>query len=253
VAAACLNASLGVISLTLLFTLTPSTSQALTETTERRARVEGASHVNLRSGPGINYPPVTILKNGEEVNVEKLEGSWYRISLPDGSRGYVYAELIHFLPEKADQEQELEQEQEQEQEQKQEQEQTAAPATPPTPTIEVSLDVFTPQPQPETVRPELVVEQPEEVLPTPIIVAQVEVPVEKTPASSPEFESSPPKTLAVVPRMIETSVPVNASQGQVWEIFGWIIIPSCLFALGWILGGNYYLRRDRIERTKLRF
>ncbi len=250
-AAACLNASLGVISLTLLFTLTPSTSQALTETTERRARVEGASHVNLRSGPGINYPPVTILKNGEEVNVEKLEGSWYRISLPDGSRGYVYAELIHFLPEKADQEQELEQKLEQEQEQ--EQEQTAAPATPPTPTIEVSLDVFTPQPQPETVRPELVVEQPEEVLPTPIIVTQVEVPVEKTPASSTEFESSPPKTLAVVPRMIETSVPVNASQGRVWEIFGWIIIPSCLFALGWILGGNYYLRRDRIERTKLRF
>ncbi len=246
-AAACLNASLGVISLTLLFTLTPSTSQALTETTERRARVAGASHVNLRSGPGISYPPVTILKNGEEVNVEKLEGSWYRISLPDGSRGYVYAELIHFLPEKA------EQEQEQEQEHEQEQEQTAAPATPPTPTIEVSLDVFTPQPQPETVRPELVVEQPEEVLPTPIIVAQVEVPVEKTPASSPEFESSPPKTLAVVPRMIETSVPVNASQGRVWEIFGWIIIPSCLFALGWILGGNYYLRRDRIERTKLRF
>ncbi|MFB3062288.1 MAG: SH3 domain-containing protein [Candidatus Binatia bacterium] len=250
-AAACLNASLGVISLTLLFTLTPSTSQALTETTERRARVAGASHVNLRSGPGISYPPVTILKNGEEVNVEKLEGSWYRISLPDGSRGYVYAELIHFLPEKAEQEQE--QQQEQEQEHEQEQEQTAAPATPPTPTIEVSLDVFTPQPQPETVRPELVVEQPEEVLPTPIIVAQVEVPVEKTPASSPEFESSPPKTLAVVPRMIETSVPVNASQGRVWEIFGWIIIPSCLFALGWILGGNYYLRRDRIERTKLRF
>jgi len=239
VAAACLNASLGVISLTLLFTLTPSTSQALTETTERRARVEGASHVNLRSGPGINYPPVTILKNGEEVNVEKLEGSWYRISLPDGSRGYVYAELIHFLPEKADQEQELEQ--------------TAVPATPPTPTVEVSPDVFTPQPQPETVRPEPVVEEPEEVLPTPIIVAQVEVPVEKTPVSSPEYESSPPKTLAVVPRMIETSVPVKASQGRVWEIFGWILIPSCLFALGWILGGNYYLRRERIERTKLRF
>ncbi len=251
-AAACLNASLGVISLTLLFTLTPSTSQALTETTERRARVEGASHVNLRSGPGINYPPVTILKNGEEVNVEKLEGSWYRISLPDGSRGYVYAELIHFLPEKADQEQELEQEQEQEQEQKQEQEQTAVPATPPTPTIEVSPDVFTPQPQPETVSPEPVVEQPEEVLPTPI-EAQVEVPVEEPPASPPEIEGAPPQTQAVVPRKIETSVPVKASQGRVWEFVSWILVPSCIFVLGWILGGNYYLRRDRIERTKLRF
>jgi len=236
VAAACLNASLGVISLTLLFTLTPSTSQALTETTERRARVAGASHVNLRSGPGISYPPVTILKNGEEVNVEKLEGSWYRISLPNGLRGYVYAELIHFLPEKAEQGQE----------------QTATPATPPTPTIEVFLEETTPQPQPETVKPEPVVEQPEGVLPTPI-EAQVEVPVEKPPANPPEIESSPPKTQAVVPHKIETSVPIKAIPGRGWEFVSWILVPSCIFVLGWILGGNYYLRRDRIERTKLRF
>ncbi len=235
-AAACLNASLGVISLTLLFTLTPSTSQALTETTEQRARVTGASHVNLRSGPGISHPPVTILKNGEEVNVEKLEGSWYRISLHNGLRGYVYAELIQFLPEKAEQGQE----------------QTADPATLPAPIIEVSLEGSTPQPQPETVRPEPVAEQPEEVLPTPI-EAQLEVPVEKTSASPPEIVSSPPKTLAVVPRKIETSVPVKASQGRVWAIISWILVPSCIFVLGWILGGNYYLRRDRIERTKLRF
>ena len=102
-AAACLNASLGFLSLTLLLTLVPSTSHALTETATRKARVAGASHVNLRSGPGISFPPVTILKNGEEVEVEKLEGGiWYRVSLPDGLRGYVYAELIHFLPEPAE-------------------------------------------------------------------------------------------------------------------------------------------------------
>ena len=233
-AAACLNASLGFLSLTLLFTLTPSISQALTETTERRGRVAGASHVNLRSGPGISYPPVTIIKNGEEVKVESLEGSWYRISLPDGSRGYVYAELIRILPEKA------------------EQEQSVAPVTPPTPIIEVSLEDPTPKPQPETVTLEPMVEQPDEILPTPI-VAQAEVPVEKPPASPPEIESFPPKTEAVVPRKIETTVPVTGSQGRPWEILGWIIVPSCIFVLGWILGGNYYLRRDRIERTKLRF
>ena len=233
-AAACLNASLGFLSLTLLFTITPSTSQALTETTERRARVAGASHVNLRAGPGISHPPVTILKNGDEINVENLEGSWYRVSLPNGLRGYVYAELIQFLPEKT------------------EQEQTSAPATPPTPTIEVSLDEVTPQPQPESVRPEPVVEQPEEVLAVPI-EAQVAVPVENPPANPPEIDSSPPKTQAVVPRKIETGLPVKASQGRVWGIVSWILVPSCIFVLGWILGGNYYLRRDRIERTKLRF
>lgn len=175
-AAACLNASLGIISLTLLFTLIPSSSQVSTETTEGRARVAGASHVNLRSGPGISHPPVTILKNGEEVTVEKLEGSWYRISLADGLRGYVYAELIHFLPEQAEQGQE----------------QTAAPATPPTPTIEVSLEGSTPQPQPETVRPEPVVEQPEQVLPIPI-EAQVEVPVEKPRPVRPKLKVLPPR------------------------------------------------------------
>ncbi len=233
-AAACLNTSLGFLSLILLFTFTPSTSQALTETTERRGRVAGASHVNLRSGPGISYPPVTIIKNGEEVNVEKLEGNWYRISLPDGSRGYVYAELIHILPEKA------------------EQEQSVAPTTPPTPIIEVSLEASTPKSQPETVSPELMVEQPEDVPPT-LIEAQAEVLVEEIPASPPEIESFPPKTETVVPRKIETTVPVKGSQGRVWEIASWVIVPSCIFVLGWILGGNYYLRRDRIERTKLRF
>jgi len=236
VAAACLNASLGVISLTLLFTLTPSTSQALTETTERRARVTGASHVNLRSGPGISYPPVTILKNREEVNVGKLEGSWYRISLPDGLRGYVYAELIQFLPEKTEQGPE----------------QTVDPDTLPTPIIEVSLEGSTLQLQPETVRPEPVVQQPEEALPTPI-EAEEEVPVEKALASPPEMESSPPMTQAVVPRKIETFVPVKSRQGRVWAFISWILVPSCIFVLGWILGGNYYLRQDRIERTKLHF
>jgi len=234
VAAACLNAILGFLSLTLLFTLTPSKSQALTEMTVRRGRVAGASHVNLRSGPDISYPPVTIIKNGEEVNVEKLEGNWYRISLPDGSRGYVYADLIHFLPEKA------------------EQELSVAPVIPPTPTREVFLEDSTPKPQPETVTLEPMVEQPDEILPTPI-VAQAEDLVEKIAASPPEIESFPPKTEAVVPRKIETTVPVKGSQAQLWEIFGWIIVPSCIFVLGWILGGNYYLRRDRIERTKLRF
>jgi len=240
VAAACLNASLASLSLTLLFALTPSISQALTETTERRGRVSGASHVNLRSGPGISYPPVTIIKSGEEVTVEKLEGNWYQVSLPDGSRGYVYAELIHFLPEKA------------------EQEQSVAPVTLPTPiilptpNIEVSLEDSTVKPQPETVRLEPMVEQPEDDLPE-LIEAQAEVPPEETPASPLEIESFPPKTQAVVPRKIETTFPVNGSDGQVWEVIGWIIVPGCIFVLGWILGGNYYLRRDRIERTKLRF
>ncbi len=37
------------------------------------------------------------------------------------------------------------------------------------------------------------------------------------------------------------------------DLYWWIGAAICLFALGWIAGGNYYLYRDRVKRTKLRF
>ncbi len=233
-AAACLKSSVGFLSLTLLFAFFPSGSQALTETIERKGKVAGASHVNLRSGPGVTHPPITILNNGEEVKVEKLEGNWYRVSLPDGLRGYVYAELIQFLPGK---EATLE---------------TAAEVNLPTPTIEVTLEESTPQPQPDIDdHKPFYLEQPEESPPIPV-EAPVEVAVQNAPTSLPESKNSPPEIFAVVPRMIETAVPVQKNQWRFWKILSWILAPSCLFILGWIFGGNYYLRRDRIERTKLR-
>ena len=234
-AAACLNSSVGFLSLTLLFTFFPSGSQALTEMIERKGKVAGASHVNLRSGPGVTHPPVTILNNGEEVKVEKMEGSWFRVSLPDGLRGYVYAELIQFLPGK------------------EEPPETAAEVNLSTSTTKATLEESTPQPQPkiDDQKP-FFLEQPEESPPTPV-EAPVEVAVRNAPTNLPESKSSPPEILAVVPRMIETAVPVPNDQWRFWKIMSWILAPSCLFILGWILGGNYYLRRDRIERTKLRF
>ncbi len=233
-AAACLNSSVGFLSLILLLTFFPSKGQALTETTERWAKVAGASQVNLRSGPSISHPPVTILNNGEEVKVEKLEGSWYQVSLPDGLKGYVYAEFVRFLPGK---EEPLE---------------TATEGTLPTPTMEVSLEESTPQSQPDTDGQKPVSEQPQEPALTPV-ETQAEVPVQEAPANLLESESSPPETLAVAPREIETTTPVQRGQWRFWRILRWILAPSCIFILGWILGGNYYLRRDRIKRTRLRF
>ncbi len=233
--AACLNSSVGFISLTLLFTFTPVNSQTLTETTERRAKVAGASHVNLRSGPGVSHPPVTILNNGEEVNVEKLEGSWYLVSLPDGLKGYVYAELIDFLP-ASEEPVALE---------------TEPP--PPTPTIEVFLEEATSPAEPEPSEPAPVMETPEEpITPTPVAV-DVEVPAQKPPLTGQKTAASTTKAMTVVPRKVETAVRGKQNPWVFWTILSWILAPSCIFILGWILGGNYYLRRDRIERTKLRF
>ena len=43
----------------------------------------------------------------------------------------------------------------------------------------------------------------------------------------------------------------DAAHGN--DIYWWIGAAIGFFALGWISGGNYYLYRDRVQRTKLRF
>ena len=42
-------------------------------------------------------------------------------------------------------------------------------------------------------------------------------------------------------------------EGRERELLAAIAIAAAFFAIGWICGGNYYLRRDRRRRTKLRF
>ena len=42
-------------------------------------------------------------------------------------------------------------------------------------------------------------------------------------------------------------------EGREREILWWFGLGLCVFILGWICGGNYYRRRDRIRRTRLRF
>jgi hypothetical protein len=46
---------------------------------------------------------------------------------------------------------------------------------------------------------------------------------------------------------------VRVLEGREWEVLKWFLAAVCVFILGWICGGNYYLRRDRANRTKLRF
>lgn len=46
---------------------------------------------------------------------------------------------------------------------------------------------------------------------------------------------------------------VRALEGRGWEVLGWLVIGLCIFFVGWICGGNYYLSRDRAKRSKLRF
>ena len=72
-------------------------------------------------------------------------------------------------------------------------------------------------------------------------------------ASPPTEENKTGETQAPKPpnRAESDRAPEAAPNGD--DIYWWVGAAICLFALGWVSGGNYYLYRDRVKRTKLRF
>lgn len=46
---------------------------------------------------------------------------------------------------------------------------------------------------------------------------------------------------------------IEVLEGKEWNIVSWLGAALCIFIIGWICGGNYYLRRDRIRRSRLHF
>ncbi len=53
------------------------------------AVVEGAARVNIRRGPGTNFPSLTTVRAGDRVEVEGLEGEWAHIRTASGTTGYI--------------------------------------------------------------------------------------------------------------------------------------------------------------------
>jgi hypothetical protein len=64
-------------------------------------------------------------------------------------------------------------------------------------------------------------------------------------STSPVAEAKPPaeKSPSII-QMLE---------GRENDLIIWISIAAVAFVIGWILGGNYYVRRDRARSKKLRF
>jgi hypothetical protein len=56
--------------------------------------IRGAASLNVRSGPGREYPSFATLKEGSKVEVEATEGSWVRIRTPAGEAGYVHKAFV---------------------------------------------------------------------------------------------------------------------------------------------------------------
>ncbi|MBI4528291.1 MAG: SH3 domain-containing protein [Deltaproteobacteria bacterium] len=155
---------------------------------EKKAVIDGQSHVNLRSEPGLSRSPEIVLKRGEEVTLSGKEGEWYLVSLADGRRGYVHRAFVRLLGEAKSGEG----------------------------------------------------------------AGQV---------TSARLEKNRKGNVSV--RGFPGSEPHNPEAGSwlirwvfgqtSWEYLRWAGGVLGIFFIGWICGGNYYLRRDRIRRTRLRF
>lgn len=69
-------------------------------------------------------------------------------------------------------------------------------------------------------------------------------PFEQEPAAQLTAPSASPTKSPPLIRMLE------GKEGDLWI---WIALGLAIFIIGWISGGNYYLRRDRNRRTRIRF
>jgi hypothetical protein len=75
------------------------------------------------------------------------------------------------------------------------------------------------------------------------------------PAQSQQRESSAPGSPVVEQKSSADKSPsiIQMLEGREHELLIWVSIAVVAFAIGWILGGNYHLRRDRARSRKLRF
>jgi hypothetical protein len=74
-----------------------------------------------------------------------------------------------------------------------------------------------------------------------------------TPTQKPE-SSTPVSPVAGQKDPTEKSPSIiQMLEGRESDLLLWLSIAAVSFMIGWIFGGNYYLRRDRVRRRKLRF
>jgi hypothetical protein len=53
-----------------------------------------ADNVNVRSGPGVNFPVVAKVSKGTKVTLREIAFGWYRVTLPDNRDGWIAGWLL---------------------------------------------------------------------------------------------------------------------------------------------------------------
>ena len=64
------------------------------EAVAQKATVFGTPTANLRAGAGVEHELKLILKEGDQVTIETLEGEWNLVTAPDGQQGYIHKNLL---------------------------------------------------------------------------------------------------------------------------------------------------------------
>jgi hypothetical protein len=185
------------------------------EAAEKSAVVAGAPLANMRAGAGVDHAIRLTLKEGDQVNVGKLDGEWYEVTTADGQTGYIHRSLLKLNGE--------------------------AP-TPQTAQSAVKSPIA--RPTKESVG---TTTTPSQVAAGDAKKAQRSKPPAvkaPAPAAAPKESDSPAAKSPSIVQMLE---------GREDELMIAAAVAAAFFFIGWICGGNYYLRRDRKQRTKIRF
>ena len=64
------------------------------EAVAQKATAFGTPTANLRAGTGVEHELKLILKEGDQVTIETLEGEWYLVTAPDGQQGHIHKNLL---------------------------------------------------------------------------------------------------------------------------------------------------------------
>ena len=196
------------------------------EAAQRKATIQGTREANIRVGPGMDQGIKGILKENEQFTVEGQQGDWYLIETTAGQKGYIHKSVVKLAGE----------------------EQAAAAFTEPNTakaTVTESKDLNKPT------TPDLSAPATGEPSPT------APQPLNTTPSAPMPTAGQP---AGVVRKSDDHKMSANKSpsliqmlEGRETDMMVWVAIAMIFFLIGWICGGNYYLRRDRVRRTKLRF
>ena len=213
----------------LFLLLSLSVERLCVEAAPRKATIQGTQEANLRVGPGMDQGIKGILKENEQVTVEGQQGEWYLVETAAGQKGYIHKSVVKLAAEG----------------------QAAAAPTGPNIGKVATTESKEPIDLPTTDAP-----APAAAQPSPAAIPPPVPPQAKT--TQPAAAPGQPVGTVRKPDDRRTSASKSPSliellEGRETDMMLWAVIAIAFFLFGWICGGNYYLRRDRVRRTKLRF